>query len=56
MARNRFQGLIPLERLTKAEVGQDDADDDYKAYDVNDGVHDFLLGMVDAPMWAPSKY
>jgi hypothetical protein len=31
--------------LTKAEKGQDHADDDDQADDVNDGVHDFF------PLW-----
>jgi hypothetical protein len=30
----------------EAEIGQDDANDDNQAYDINDGVHAFLFGDV----------
>jgi hypothetical protein len=42
--------------LTKAEKGQDHADDDDQADDVDDGVHDFLLELLDAPTWASSEH
>ena len=37
-----FFGAVPLKPgvLTKAKISQDDTDDDDKADDVNDGVHD----------------
>ena len=37
--------------LTHPKIRQDHANDDDQADDVDDGVHDFLLGMVDAPVW-----
>jgi hypothetical protein len=39
----------------KTEIRQDEQDDDDQADDVDDGVHDFLWEMVDAPVWAPSE-
>jgi hypothetical protein len=40
----------------QAEIRQDDADDDDQADDVNNGVHDFLSGMLDAPKRAPYRH
>jgi hypothetical protein len=40
----------------KTEERQNEQDDDDQADDVDDGVHDFLWGMVGAPVWAPSEH
>lgn len=43
-ARNQITGKGWVTASAQAEKRQDHADDDNKTDDINDGVHDFLLG------------
>ncbi len=53
MDKHPWHGFSSFSAQT--EIRQDNANDDDKADDVNDGVHDFPSGRLDAPVRAPYK-